>query len=343
MTTTTASSASGRGSSVCMDDASAAQVARHQQSCCSGCACPTCCSGRTIRWQQVVSLSGVAFDVALLAIALFKIHTVWGYVITAGGSGACHVFSTISLYIWQPRRALEKDIEMAGDVEKKVGDEAAGMQQEIVRLQQLLEQQEKLLKDEQAFSKDFKQQTDAKVAQIRKLSEDLDKSRAELEEVRQVSESWKSCTKEFRKIIGSIDSNRIGEDVESLTEQIERLRSAQITLTKEVKQQDEQAAGVQKVHKCWGEMLEQVNKAFEGLSTDLKAKKSLLAEASSEIEKLGQEVAKLKAIQLDFTSLKEKSTTLAIQLEQANNLLRKYEPVLRNPQFAEALKKNTSS
>ena len=305
--------------------------------CCDCSSCCTCCGGRRIRWQQGVSLSGVAFDVVVLAVSILRISNIWGAVATAGSSALIHGFSTLALYIWQPQHDLEQTVEKAGEVEQQVSHNTDELQAELTKLRRIAAEQETQLAAERAFSSQFKQGIDEKVRDISRLTDELGTMRKGLEEARSIADIWKRLTDGLRDQISKLHPETIDEGVDVLEKQMRALKTSKESFDQELQEFSAQSISIQETRECWGQMLVQVTKAFQGLSTDLQGKQALLASAEEEIEKLKKETSELQSVKIDFERLKEKYDQLSAELSETTEELAKAVSILQSPEFAKIL------
>ena len=300
--------------------------------------------GRKFQWPAIGSSLGVgtnAVSIATTGVMFVAPNPTLLYVALGANiaSSVIHIGEGIVACILQPKRALEKTVEEAGRVSDTVAEQLQSLQKELQVVKAVTARQEAQLKEERTAALQAKEAVDAKIAEISRLTLNLEEVTRSLGEAHRLTESWKQATAHVAKQVSLLEPTQLEEDMEGLSRQMHDLSLSKEAFTVEVGELGTNTAIIQETQEAWGKMVDQLQTTFQGLSIDAASKRKLLEESDQRIKSLTQRVSELQEVDQRLQEMTPQYTKLLKELEEARRQLNELAPILTSAEFKKFLQK----
>jgi DNA repair exonuclease SbcCD ATPase subunit len=254
-------------------------------------------------------------------------------------SSLIHIIEGIVSCVLQPRKSLEHNVAAVGKASGAVETQLQILQKEVLSLREVNTQQENQLKKRNAELQETQYVVEAKIAEVTQLTERLEAVNAQLAEAPHLIEAWQQATEQVSKEVALLNPSHLEKDIESVTERMKGLALSNAAFASKADQLGKSAVAISKTQASWEQMVDQLQKTFQGLATDYDQKRKLLNEADSRIQSLTERVSELKEVDQRLQDLTPKYEKLLQELTEAKRQMKDLVPILQSNEFKEFMKK----
>lgn len=248
-----------------------------------------------------------------------------------------HVIEGVVSCVQQPKRALEENVAAAGKIGDDVEKQLQALQQQLIAATELNRSQELRVKEEQAATQAAREAVDLRISEIKELTLKLEAVNRGLSDANRLAESWRQATEQLTKQVALLEEPQLGEGVEALSAQLQQLSLTKQSFSEGVHALGEGTSAIQETEEVFGKMVDELQRAFEGLAVIAAQKSKLLEEADIRNQSLRERVEELREVECRFAEITPKYEQLLRDFTEAKRQLSELVPLMQSEPFQDFL------